>query len=138
MTDLIKTTNNLMTDRLQLKDDVEFNLLEFVNLQIQKVNNESSLKKSVLEKISERLNDDEEPVNDLVLLKLLEILAKQDNEIALGIMDLLKNNKSVDKTPEDYNGLPPVDTQDSQLTKENVNEVKELLKTLEQIKKSEF
>ena len=137
MNDLTKS-DSLLEDRFKLKDQVDLNLLQFINLQIEKVNNETDLKKDVLVKISERLTDEDDPVNDLVLLKLLEILAKQDNDIALGIMDLMKSNSKGTNEPN----IPPIDPnvipRDSDLTKEDVSEVKDLLKTLERVKKSEF
>jgi len=131
----LEKKNSLILDRLQLKDNIELDLLNFIKLQIAKVNNENSLKASVLQKLADRLGDNEEPMNDIVLLKLLEILAKQDNEIALGIMDLMKNNKK-----EESSDIPPESDKqtESSFTKEDVAEVKDLLKTLEKVKKSEF
>ena len=132
----LEKKNSLILDRLQLKDNIELDLLNFIKLQIAKVNNENSLKATVLKKLADRLSDNEEPMNDIVLLKLLEILAKQDNEIALGIMDLMKNNK------KEESGDIPISESDKQtessFTKEDVAEVKDLLKTLEKVKKSEF
>jgi hypothetical protein len=132
----LEKKNSLILDRLQLKNNIELDLLNFIKLQIAKVNNENSLKATVLKKLADRLSDNEEPMNDIVLLKLLEILAKQDNEIALGIMDLMKNNK------KEESGDIPISESDKQtessFTKEDVAEVKDLLKTLEKVKKSEF
>ena len=132
----LEKKNSLILDRLQLKDNIELDLLNFIKLQIAKVNNENSLKATVLKKLADRLGDNEEPMNDIVLLKLLEILAKQDNEIALGIMDLMKNNKKEEGSDIP---IPESDKQtESSFTKEDVAEVKDLLKTLEKVKKSEF
>jgi len=138
----LETTNNLMTDRLNFQKDVEYDLLKFIKLQIEKVNNETDVKKSVLKKIQDRLENDEDPINDLVLVKLLEILAKQDNEIALGIMGLIKTNKEEKNTnPNPVSNDPDSNFKDSDLTKEDVSNIKnvlELLRKREDIQKSEY
>ena len=135
MNDLTKM-NELLLDRVELKEKVELDLLRFIKLQIDKVNNETSLKTEVLDKLKDRLNDNEDPMNDVVLLKLLEILAKQDNEIALGIMDLMKSNKESKQTDNPIQ--PNEEIKQSDLTKNDVSEIKDILKTLDRIKKSEF
>ena len=135
----LEKTNSLVTDRFELKDQVELNLLKFIDSQIEKVNNENSLKRDVLFELSQRVNNCEDPINDLVLLKLLEILSKTDNDIALGIMDLMKtNNKGNSGIGEDHKPSEEEQSKESDLTKEDVADVKDLLKTLEKVKKSEF
>lgn len=136
MNDLIKS-NNLALDRLTLQSDVEYNLLNFINLQIQKLNNEDSLKKKVLEQLSARIEDT--ATSDIVLLKLLEILSKQDNEIAMSIIDIVKNNKNTGGINPNSPNEPPLEPETkSDLTKGDVKEIKDILKTLESVKKSEF
>jgi hypothetical protein len=139
MNDIADKNKTLLEDRLLLKQSVDNELLKFIKLQLDKTTNENSLKVSVLNKIQERLNNNETPIDDVNLIRLLEALAKQDNEIVLGFMNIIKAKVDASaKSGEEANIQFNFGEEKSSFSKEDVHIIKDLLQTLDKVKKSEF
>ena len=138
MKDLNKV-DSILVDRLNFKKSVEDDLLKFIKLQVTKDSLESSVKVVALQELLDRCENKEEKISDLVLLKLIEILSKKENDLALGIMALMKNEK--EKGNDNTVDNPGVIPKDSDLTKDDVANIKgllDLLRKKEEIKKSEY
>lgn len=110
-------------DRKEIDNLKSLNLIHFINGQLEKALSKDCLRNSVLSKLKNRVdtNDPEaEELNNVELIKLLEILEKADNEMTSVIFSNLKDlavpqNKRDNDSEDDLN-----------FTKEDVNKIKKI------------
>jgi hypothetical protein len=135
----ITTLTPSQVDRVEMQLRVEENLLKFLNSQIKKVSEKNTLHAKTLELLMQKLENENEMVSYPVLLKILEISSKTDNEISLGLLSLLQANQKA--IPQ-----PPLKPEDNDKLQEKLPEVsnadmtimKDFLNLMKEVKDSEF
>jgi len=70
-------------------------------------------------------------------MKLVEILGKQDNDVTLGVFDIIKNMQKLIKEDEDDN-KDKGKIGDSGVSKEDVQEIKDFISLMKTVKTGEF
>lgn len=123
--------------RLNTQAMIKDNLLGFINTTIEKLESKDSVKNIVLTMMETELENAQPGEITLpVLAKTYEILSKSDNELALGLFDLIKNAK------KDLLELPTANNQsdiiNDNLTKNDIADIKDTLDLMKEIKKNEF
>lgn len=134
--DAEKVTDSQLA-RLNTQAMIKDNLLGFINTTISHLEDKKSVKNKILEMIGIDLENSQPGEITLPMLaKTYEILSKADNELALGLFDLIKNNK------KDLLESPKVDENNQvisdNLNKDDIKEVKDFLDFMNQAKKNEF
>lgn len=139
----IKSTNSLVeSDNLkrQMQALINEDMVGYLRLQIAKVNAGSELKNTVVSQILEKLNDQSEDADRVTLAQLvtlLDVVGDQDNQIALGILGILKESQKVIIN----NPVPPESPKNTNMTSDDMNNVKQLLdhfKMVKDMKKNEM
>lgn len=146
--DLTNKINNMdklsqsQLDRLNMNLKVQDNLFSFLDSQIQKVISENSIKHQLLTDIKQRI--EEEGFNNIpwvVVIKLLEIYSKEENEISITLLNMIKDvqiknleSNNIDTLIENMEK----NTGDSEFTKEDVKKFKNLHDFLKSVKDSEL
>lgn len=145
--DKIKNMDTLtqsQIDRMNKNIEIQDNLFIFLGNQIEKVTNENSLKRQLLEDIKGRMNREGfDSIPWMVILKLLEIYSKEENEIAITILNMIKEvqiknseNDSVDKIIETIQKEKGDGIGD--MSKEDMQRFKSLFEFMNSVKDSEF
>ena len=67
-------------DRNNLETTKSLNLINFLNSQIEKSNAKNSLRDDVIGKLKKKVSDKDDEIPTIVLIRLLEILEKADND----------------------------------------------------------
>jgi hypothetical protein len=123
-------------ERLNTQAMIKDNLLGFINSTIIKLEDKNGVKNKILEMIAQELENSEGTITLQTLATTYGILAKTDNELAIGLFDLIKNNKkdllespTKDATTELVSDI---------LNKEDVSDIKDILDFMRQSKKNEF
>ncbi len=143
--DLIDKINNVEVlsesqyDRLNLNMKVQEDLVKFVGTQIEKVTAENSIKSIVLQKIKEKIEDEDEILSWPVLIKLIETLGRLDNEISTSLMKIISDSqKQIPLVPpQDPDNRKPQEKL-PEVTNEEMNTMKDFLTTIKKIRESEF
>ncbi len=131
-------------DRMNQNMEIQENLFGFLSSQITKIANENSMKNKLLEDIQSRMEEEGfDTIPWAVVLKLLEIFSKEENEIAITLLNMIKEiqiknseNDVMDKIAELLKNENSPEFGD--LSKEEMNEFKELLSFLKNVKDSEL
>lgn len=109
------------------------NLINFLSSKIEEITSAESLKQKFMNVINDRI-DFEGPDNIPwgVLLEAVKILGRNDNELTLGIFDIIKNSKR----DIDDEGKKKLESND--LSKKDIDSIKTLLNILNKVNESEF
>ncbi len=126
-TDITKSQYERMYAEVKLKE----NLIGFIQNRIDIVQQGSALKKLVNTKLITELNQPDTPLG--ALIKIYEILSKNENDVTASIFDILKSNPM-----KADSGLIPTEEEESSMTKKEMQELKELASFMNKIKNSEF
>lgn len=144
---LITKINNVdkltqsQTDRLNLQLQVENDLIKFIQIQIKQVTEHDSLYALALKAATDKLQEEMESglLNWGALLKIIETLGKNKNEVSLGLMDIIKGNQKMiiehntnfDEKQAEKENLPSV-------SNEEYSKMKKFIEIFDNVKKSEF
>jgi hypothetical protein len=126
--------------RLNKQTDIKNNLLGFIDTTIHRLEDKDSVKNTLLTMMGNELaNANPGEITLPMLAKTYEILSKADNELALGLFDLIKSAKKdlLDTLPSDK----VTEVINDNLNKDDIFDVKELLdgvRTMKKIKLNEF
>ena len=77
-------------DRGSLENTKSLNLINFLNNQIEKSTAKNKLRDDVISKLKNKISNKNDEVPTLVLIRLLEILERADNDLTLGILSSMK------------------------------------------------
>jgi uncharacterized protein YdiU (UPF0061 family) len=105
-------------------------LIDFIQKQLDKATSKDTLRSSILDKLKSRVNNSTNPERELdnvELIKLLEILEKTDNEMTSIIFENLKDVKPPKKDEAD----------DLSFNASDINKFKDLLKYVDYLAKVE-
>jgi len=123
--------------RFNTQSMIKENLLGFINTTIEKLENENSVKNTILTMMGTELEYAVPGEITLpVLAKTYEIIARADNELALGLFDLIKNNKKdlLDSPKHDEaTGIVS-----DNLNKDDIADIKGILDFVKTAKQNEF
>jgi len=112
-------------DRENLDATRDFNLVNLLNNQLLRAQTKNALKNTVIERITERVNrEDDTGVSTTALIRLLEILDKGDTDLTLAVINAGKDMsfmKALAKGNEDK-GV--------NMTKEDLELIKKLVKSI--------
>jgi len=125
--------------RFNTQTDIKNNLLGFINTTITRLEDKDSVKNTLLTMMGTELaNAMPGEITLPMLAKTYEILSKADNELALGLFDLIKSAKKdlLDPPRDDEGGNG--NNNDNGLNKEDMGEIKEMYDFMRQAKKNEF
>jgi len=125
--------------RFNTQTDIKNNLLGFINTTITRLEDKNSVKNTILTMMGTELEHAMPGEITLPMLaKTYEILSKADNELALGLFDLIKSAKKdlLDPPRDDERGNG--NNNDNGLNKEDMGEIKEMYDFMRQAKKNEF
>jgi len=130
-------------DRMNKSIEIQDNLFSFLGSQIDKVKSESSMKAQLLESINDRIEDEGfENIQWAVILKLLEIYSKEENTIAITLLNMIKDvqlknseNDSIDKLAE---AMKKGGGGEGDMSKEELQEFKGLYDFFKKVKDSEL
>lgn len=138
LADSITEQSKSEQDRTQLDKLKSLNLLKFINAQIDRATTKDDLKSSVIEKITERLrgSDPEEELTNVELIKLLEILNKNDTDFSSNVMNSITELYKIKQEEESKN--KKLGTDDTPITKEDLKQLKDLSSIFKKLTDSEF
>ena len=129
------------TDRLNLATQVQENLIRFVNAQIDKISSKDSLLSTALQVAGDKLQQDidEGALRWDVLLKIIELSSKSQNEISLGLMKIISDSQKAippapPKNPE--SGQPQEKV--PEISNENYAKIKQFVDLFQKVRTSEF
>ncbi len=114
-------------DRNEIDSLRSLNLLTFIEKQIKKADSKDTLRSSVLSKLLNRINSqdaDNDDLNNVELIKLLEILEKTDNDLTSIIFENMKDLSLANQKEKDKEG-------DFNITVEDMNIIKKYYKYVE-------
>jgi len=127
--DKVLEESSSQKDRQDIDNTKNLNLINFIEKQINKVNAKDTLRNSVLDKLKQKVNSQNEELTPVELIKLLEILEKTDNEMTSIIFENIKeagNKSHQDKDSEEIN-----------FTAEDFSIIKKLVKYIDLLDKTE-
>ena len=111
-------------DREEIETTKSLNLVNFINSQIEKSNAKNDLRDNVISKLKQRVSSNEDELPAIVLIRLLEILEKSDNDLTLGMINIMKDASLIKAlTGEKESGKDTA----MDINKEDVDKVKKLL-----------
>lgn len=133
----MKSLNDVDKVKLNLQAMIQGDLVGFLRSQMAKVSAGSDLKNKVIEEIHNKLNDEEANIPLGSLITLLDIVGDQDNQIAIGILNILKESQKVV-----INNLPAQDGgKASEISADQMEQAKKLFNLFEMVgkmKESEY
>jgi len=128
------------TDRLNLATQVQENLIRFVNAQIDKISSKDSLLSLALQAAGDKLQQDIEDgtLSWPALLKVIEISSKNQNDITLGLFDIIKGSQKtiVEKQTSDQPKQPQEKV--PEISNENYAKIKQFVDLFQKVRTSEF
>lgn len=98
--EIIKKVNEIdnisesQKDRMISQILIQEKLIEFLSSQIEKISSKNELKSKVIEILKDRIEDDENPIPITILLRLFEILSKDENDAISNILGVIKDSKN--------------------------------------------
>lgn len=117
-------------DRENLGNTKSHNLVNFLNSQIEKSTAKNDLRNDVIEKLKKKVSDKDDQIPTIVLIRLLEILEKADNDLTLGIFNSMEKAALFKiLTGEKESGK----NSSLDFNKEDVDKVKKLLNYISQL-----
>ena len=123
--------------RFNTQTMIKENLLGFINTTIQNLEDKKSVKNTILTMIGTELEQAMPGEITLpTLAKTYEILSKADNELALGLFDLIKNNKKDLLDPPKQDEVAGLVSDN--LNKEDIADIKGILDFVKTAKQNEF
>jgi len=124
-------------DRYESQRLIQGELISFLQNQITKVDTKNDLRNSVVAILHERIVDTEEPMSTTQLLKLFEVLSKDENDSIANILSVAKDKQNtVINVPGGQS-----EKADDELSSAEVNAAKKLLNVFDvlgKLKKSEM
>lgn len=143
--DLIQKINDVeilsqsQMDRMDLQNSVQKDLIEFVQTQIAKVSSQNSIKTIVLEKIKQKIKDEDDILSWPILVKLLEVTSKIDSDVTLGLFKIISDSqKQIPLVPPQNPDNKTSQEKLPEVTNEEMNTMKDFLTTIKKIRESEF
>jgi len=120
-------------DKQQLKESSFNNLMNFLNTYIEKASTQTELKKEVERKLLSKLIEDEDPSYG-VLIKLIEVLNRQETDAALPLLQIMANAaKKEDGLLQNANMDP-----NEKFTVNEMQKTKRLLELIDHLEQTEF
>lgn len=113
--------------KIQLERDVQLDIISYLRDRLKTNSDKSKLAETLLKEIQSYFEDEEKrkEIGFVHLLKLLEIVNKSENELSLGIMNIVSNRINKDTPPESNdNRLEDDNSEDDDLSKESVQNTK--------------
>ena len=126
-------------DRMELSSHIQNDLIRFMQVQIEKVTSQNSIKTMVLEKIKVKMEDENEILSWPILVKLLEVTSKIDSDITLGLFDIIKGNqKSIPPAPPKNPESGQPQEKVPEISNENYAKIKQFVDLFQKVKDAEF
>jgi hypothetical protein len=117
-------------DREEIETTKSLNLVNFINSQIEKANAKNNLRDDVISKLKAKVSNNEDELPAIVLIRLLEILEKSDNDLTLGMVNIMKDASLIkalvgEKDNEKDNSMD--------INKEDVDKIKKIANYLDKL-----
>lgn len=128
-------------DRANLQVQIQMDLIQFMRAQIDKVSAQNTVKAMALEAVKDRLIEAKETGEQIswsVLINLISVTGKLDNEVALGLFDIIKGNQKViiEKPVEEEKHIE--EEKPPEIDNKTLTEIKDFMSIMKNIKKGEF
>lgn len=135
--DKLTEESNSQKDKMNIKKIASENLIVFLNSYIEKVSTKNDLKSRVEGLLLKKIDDEDDDLPYGVLIKLLEVLGKNETDSASPILKILE---SAVKQPESESNLNPKGelNEESKITQEDYKSVKKILKIIDDLEKTEY
>lgn len=131
--DIQKTTD----ESVELAAKTE--LLLFLKSQIKNVTKENNLKESIIKDLNRRIEDTDNPLPPLVLIRALEVLSKSDNEVVNSILGVLKQQQFVINNNTNGNSTGRTfEDEERSFSKDDFNTYKKVHQYISLLKKAEI
>mgnify|MGYP000885197864 FL=1 len=118
-------------DRIEAQTLVLNELLTFLKYQIEKVTAKETLRNSVISKLIERIEDNENEISTNQLLQLFAVLSKDENDAVANILSVVKDKQSTIINLPESTGKKS----ESHLSAEEIEKTKKLLSIMELVDK---
>ena len=128
------------TDRLNLATQVQENLIRFVNAQIEKISSKDSLLSLALQTAGDKLQQDIEDgtLGWPALLKVIEISSKNQNDITLGLFDIIKGSQKTIVEKQTSDQSKQLQEKVPEISNENYAKIKQFVDLFQKVRTSEF
>lgn len=124
-------------ERSQIDSLKSLNLLKFIDAQVCKATQGNDLKSEVKRELERRLADgqDDQELTNVELIKLLEILNKDDTDYSSNIMNSITELYKIKQEEERSKANP---AKSDNITKEDLQQIKDLSQIFKKLSASEF
>lgn len=135
---ILEKVNNItdsQKDRIDSQSLIQTELIGFLNNQIQKVSEKNNLRELVIKVLKDRIADEDDAMSTTQLLRLFEILSKDENDSISNILGVIKDKNTVVQ----FNNTET--RRDSNFSAEEIERAKKFLNAfdiMKEIKKSEM
>ena len=137
--DKVLNISNSQLDRNRIKEESFVNLMTFMNVAIMKASTQNRLKEKVEALLLERIEDEDEEIPYGVLIKLIEILGKNEVDASIPILKIIEQaNKQPEPSLPENPTRSGKENSNSGISGEEVKKVKNILKIIDNLEKSEF
>ena len=133
--DSLLNESDSQKDRNNLETTKSLNLINFLNSQIEKSNAKNSLRDDVIGKLKKKVSDKDDEIPTIVLIRLLEILEKADNDLTLGILSSMKEAAILKKLTGEKEDSIKKDS--LEFNKDDIDKVKKVLSYLNKLEVTE-
>ncbi len=145
MTDIVKKINDITSltdsqvDREKVKQEAFKNLMGFLNGYIQKTTSKQGLKLKIEELLLDKIEKEGEDLPYGVLIKLLEVLSKNEVDTAIPILKIIENaTRQPESSILPNNDNSKMEDASSKVTSDDYKKIKKLLDAISQLEKAEF
>lgn len=129
----------------RVQDEIKLELLVFLKGQISKVSAKNNVRTRVLEILEERLDDPDQDIPTIVLLRILEVMDKSETDMADSILGVLtkqvtviNNNPPASVPPSGGTLLPNEKGAMEAFSSEEIDKARRMLLLLRKLGQSEF
>lgn len=133
----VKNLSQAEMDKANVKSIRSLNLINFIDLQLQKASCESELKAKVIDKIKNKLDQDQE-ISITELTYLLTAINKGDNEISLGVLNSIKDFYQIQLEANRGDSGEKDNKSEDGLDSATTKNIKKLIKIFGKFTESEF
>jgi hypothetical protein len=134
--DSVLDKSDSQQDRKDLEVTKSLNLINFLNNQIEKSNAKDGLRDDVISELKNAVRDKNEKLPAIVLIRLLEVLEKSNNDVTLGVLSTMKDTALI-KALTGEKGKNGSNDKSFEMNKDDVDNVKKLLNYLNKVDVSE-
>lgn len=136
--EIVSRADKERTDKISLYMDVESNLLSFVQTQMKRIENGNDLKNAAIQTLLTRVTENPESMDDVVLLKIVEIMERTDTDKTNNILNVFSEIVKSSNIAEairtqnqqlQNNGSEPKET----VSKADIDKAKKVLNVIDRI-----